>query len=603
MLAGVQVAGAPRARPQSAALVVAVLIGLVYLLHLRAWTFLCDDAFISFRYARNLGEQGALVYNLDPLEFVEGYTNFAWVLVLALGVVVGLAPEQLAPALTGLAGLVSLLAITRIGAELRLASGSESGPKPGGSQSSEPRAPAFELVDLFAPALLVTSPEFVVWGSSGLETGVALALGLGAIWAWLRGRVVTAATLAGVAGLTRPDTLLWIAGFGLGWLVVAGGRWVADGRRAGPRGTQSGGSPSSLAERVSHLPWARLAFALAVFVVLVGGQFLFRHAYYGAWLPNTWAVKHHGALLRATWGLSYLEFWVARTQLLWALPALVLLRPRHLSLAAPIAVVLVYAWSVGGDFMAYSRFLLPATALCALSLGLAWSEAWVWAANWKRLGERRSVIAAGIWGLVAVSATAASAWGIPGRIQEDRAHAHLHLDYDARGRPVPGTPGFEGVAAMDRFAAVRLAAGAELAARVPPDTWISVGAAGALPYASRLPAFDSYGLVDPGVLEVAEPIADAGRARPGHQLRAPLAYVRRRDPDLMCHIGWEATRPPTRVDARRRAGRGMAWACVETGPIVHRRAVDGPLESRYYCCLRPEDRLEHLDPRARERRP
>ena len=45
-----------------------------------AW-FLCDDAFISFRYARNLLEGHGLVFN--PGEYVEGYSNFLWVLELA----------------------------------------------------------------------------------------------------------------------------------------------------------------------------------------------------------------------------------------------------------------------------------------------------------------------------------------------------------------------------------------------------------------------------------------------------------------------------------------------------------------------------------------
>jgi arabinofuranosyltransferase len=155
---------------------------------------------------------------------------------------------------------------------------------------------------------------------------------------------------------------------------------------------------------------------------------------------------------------------------------------------------------------------------------------------------------------------------------------------------------------MDRFARIRLVAGARLRELVPPDTWISVGAAGALPYASNLPAFDAYGLVDPSVLEHAEP--DAGpRARPGHQLHAPLARVLAREPDLMCHIGWDAERPPTRADARRRAGPGWAWACVETGPIPDPHGETGTLDSRYYCCLRPRDRFEHLDPTGATRWP
>ena len=44
-----------------------------------AW-FLTDDAFISFRYVRNLLEGHGLVFN--PGEYVEGYTNFLWILEL-----------------------------------------------------------------------------------------------------------------------------------------------------------------------------------------------------------------------------------------------------------------------------------------------------------------------------------------------------------------------------------------------------------------------------------------------------------------------------------------------------------------------------------------
>src|SRR5262245_14911733 len=39
-----------------------------------------DDAFISFRYARNLANGNGLVFN--PGERVEGYTNFLWTVVL-----------------------------------------------------------------------------------------------------------------------------------------------------------------------------------------------------------------------------------------------------------------------------------------------------------------------------------------------------------------------------------------------------------------------------------------------------------------------------------------------------------------------------------------
>ena len=58
--------------------------------------FLTDDAFISFRYARNLLEGHGLVFN--PGERVEGYSNFLWVLELAaLWGLFGLRPEHVAP--------------------------------------------------------------------------------------------------------------------------------------------------------------------------------------------------------------------------------------------------------------------------------------------------------------------------------------------------------------------------------------------------------------------------------------------------------------------------------------------------------------------------
>ena len=60
-----------------------------------AW-FLTDDAFISFRYTRNLLEGHGLVFN--PGEYVEGYTNFLWILELAaIWGIFGLRPEHAAP--------------------------------------------------------------------------------------------------------------------------------------------------------------------------------------------------------------------------------------------------------------------------------------------------------------------------------------------------------------------------------------------------------------------------------------------------------------------------------------------------------------------------
>ena len=46
-----------------------------------------DDAYISYRYAANLVEGRGLVYN--PGEYVEGFTNLLWTLLVAGGLALG----------------------------------------------------------------------------------------------------------------------------------------------------------------------------------------------------------------------------------------------------------------------------------------------------------------------------------------------------------------------------------------------------------------------------------------------------------------------------------------------------------------------------------
>src|SRR3989442_1133365 len=80
----------PRTRPlpTNVLIALAMAIGVGYALRLW-WT--SDDAYISFRYARNLVHGLGLVYNAG--ERVEGYSNFLWTLWCALGLRLGCAPD------------------------------------------------------------------------------------------------------------------------------------------------------------------------------------------------------------------------------------------------------------------------------------------------------------------------------------------------------------------------------------------------------------------------------------------------------------------------------------------------------------------------------
>src|SRR6188474_176531 len=57
-------------------LLVAMVFGAVKL------AFLCDDAYITFRYVSNARDGHGLVWNAPPFQPVEGYTGFLWALIL-----------------------------------------------------------------------------------------------------------------------------------------------------------------------------------------------------------------------------------------------------------------------------------------------------------------------------------------------------------------------------------------------------------------------------------------------------------------------------------------------------------------------------------------
>ena len=99
-MANAAVEGHPgRGRAHGAGLALALIAFLA--LALRT-SFLIDDAFISFRYARNWVELGVPVYNPGESPPVEGYSNFLWVaalrLCLALGAELGVAARVLSVA-------------------------------------------------------------------------------------------------------------------------------------------------------------------------------------------------------------------------------------------------------------------------------------------------------------------------------------------------------------------------------------------------------------------------------------------------------------------------------------------------------------------------
>ena len=173
---------------------------LLPLLALVAWAFLvarfdfvCDDAYISFRYARHLLEGQGLRFNLGESPPVEGYTNLLWVLWIAAAKLLGV--DARSPP-------------RRLG---RLWRGADRPRDARRVAALLPRSPSAILVGLFLACL----PPVAMWSTGGLET-MPFAFAVFGVWERLAGdpdrpRAAGAAVCAAAAALLRADGALWVA--------------------------------------------------------------------------------------------------------------------------------------------------------------------------------------------------------------------------------------------------------------------------------------------------------------------------------------------------------------------------------------------------------
>src|SRR6266545_5422360 len=91
--------------PPATAIVVALLLGALVVLPQVLGTWMLDDAYISFRYARNALMGHGFVFN--PGEQVEGYTNFLWTVLFVPILGAGLNPALVSQIITLLLALTT----------------------------------------------------------------------------------------------------------------------------------------------------------------------------------------------------------------------------------------------------------------------------------------------------------------------------------------------------------------------------------------------------------------------------------------------------------------------------------------------------------------
>jgi len=569
------------------ALAILAVAALGLVAHALLYPFISDDAYISFRYAHNLAYHNELTFNVG--ERVEGYTNFLWTVILGLLLKLRLRPDVMARMLGAGFG-VAVLVLTYV--LTRLYRGGRADPW-----------------DSLGAVALASTAGFALWCSGGLETQMFTALMLGGMTLYFAERAgcvrwrLSGLVLA-LSAMTRPEGLMV---FGLTGLHLVVSNLVGQ-RRLRPR--------------LAELWW------LLGFLVPFGLFFLWRHSYYGYPFPNTYYVKAGGAASASAlkWGVPYLWDFVRDNKLYLLAPLLLLLlvlRPRtawsrdgaptatgarsagSLSWSAGRArgtqtarpaflwsylglvgvVYAAYVVLVGGDFMALGRFFVPVAPILALLLQESLREAvqrWPFgpdpptppASSWRATGacqrnaprqpgggHRRAGWRPLRFGAVVALLTGLLVANSVGRYGDNQKLAYYRWGLDT-------------IAYLRKFADDRILIGRWMRRNLPRDTFLAVGGAGAIVYASRLRSLDTFGLND---LWIAHNMPRTGD-RPGHTKSAPEHYILQQKPDLMCHQAKHQDWPyrPPAHEAQYWRSRGYGWVCI---------APEG-LRPSHYCCLK-----------------
>lgn len=315
-------------------LILGIVIAAAYFIYnARSLWFTQDDAFISYRYAKNALDGHGLVFNIG--ERVEGYTNFLWVVWLMLCGLVGIEFDPAAKAL----GMASGIGMVILGALLA---------RHAWRQINDKGA---EWAGLAGALIVGVNGSVAYWSVSGLETaffGFLLTL---SVWLWIRESPLTPVAFA-LATMTRPEG-------GLVWLLLTG------------------------CEYITTRDWRR-TLKLFVFTAILLAPFgMFKLLYYGYLLPNPFYAKTGFAWEYVQSGLEYAWLFLQHYMLygfmlipvgfaLWQLPG----RAKRIPIV--FLVYSLYIIVVGGDVLRPNRFFVPLIPLMAAAImgGEAWLPQW-----------------------------------------------------------------------------------------------------------------------------------------------------------------------------------------------------------------------------------
>jgi hypothetical protein len=428
--------------------VMVVLAALAIIIRLLPGPRTIDDAFITFRYARNIIGGAGFVYN--PGERILGTTTPLYTLLLAVISRVGGSVDFPVIALVlnaladGLSGALLYLIARRL----------LNHPVPG----------------LAAGLLWAVAPRSVAFAIGGMETSVYVALMLGTFAAWLWDRTVPASALAGLSTLARPDALIWAGPLAL---AMIGQVW-----RERPE-----------QPLLKRLPWLEGGVYLAVLLPwLIYGTLVFGSPLTRSMTAKVAAYVQPWYTALATFAVNYgVPFFEQETLGNAAIVAGGLLYP-ILAIVGGIALVrknwrfvplAVFPWLCAAVFALvnirmFNWYLVPPMAIYTLCI-----IAGVWMLSIRALGRKRAP-----WAAPLALGTVAAVWLLFSLRDWD-----LHPGY-GQDQPMPHMAWNEAEILQEQV-------GRMIAERAGPDAVIAAGDIGAIGWGSDLPILDTVGLISP----------------------------------------------------------------------------------------------------------
>lgn len=442
-----------------------------------AWQlrFVQDDAFISFTFAKSLVEGNGLTWFGSR---VEGYTNFLWVMWIALGMKLGIEPIAWSYA-GGLASLVGCVWCLR---EIS-------------RRVFKERLPMLLTVLFFIGNFSVLS-----YATGGLETMLQTFL---LSLSFLLATVITAdeeingsscillSLVVAAAVLTRLDSAVIVS------LVVLN-------------------VLTSIASKKLSLKNS-LALLLPAAIILLG-WFAWRWSFYGKFLPNTYYAKVGWDGRRFSNGILYLGRFL-HWYLLWPIILLGLAgmvrRRRRLDPPMRLSLFIIAAWfvyivAVGGDFMEF-RFIIPVAPFVFLWLSYLVHHHIAGAL------VKNEIVASTVAAIVLTTAS----------IQHGRSFNSLTEDKTLDSIAMLST--FYGVYPDHDFQRIGRRMNEELGGT---GATISTSAVGSIPFYGGLKTVDGVGLCDENVNDPKSFWQSPGY-RPGHLRRVNMSYLKRQGVNLV----------------------------------------------------------------------